>query len=293
MNDKAFAIIGCGRLGTALAVALTRRGYKPVGFCSRNTASASALADMVQQEVVISRNPWDCTPMADIVFITTPDDHIRPVCKSISKNQGLRKDSVYFHCSGSLPSTILADACGGLVATASIHPVQSFSGGRYRSNPFSGITMSVEGDPRAVRAARVIVADLDARVLPISTSGKEHYHAAAVVASNYLVTIADLALSLMSCAAVPQQEALSVLQPLMLGTLKNIAEKGPAMALTGPISRGDLNTIASHLNAIGSRDKNALELYTALARRTVDIAAARQEMDPGVIQKLKELLKAS
>lgn len=290
MDKKRFAIIGCGKLGTALGAALTRCGYSPCGLASRSTSSAQALADAIGQKVIVSDKPWEATIQADIVFITTPDDHIQSACRSITERDGFQNDSAIFHCSGSLPSTILSEVCRKNVFNGSIHPVQSFSGGHYDSNPFAGITMSVEGDRQAVDTALSIIADLDATALPISTAGKVAYHAAAVVASNYLVAIVELAHTLMGYAAVPPKKAFAVLQPLMLGTLKNIAEKGPVDALTGPISRGDVRTIKSHLDAIGAEDREVLNLYKTLAKRTIGIAALRQELDPKTIQRLMALV---
>jgi len=290
MEKKGVAIIGCGKLGTALGVALARCGYFLCGLSSRSISSAQALADAVGRNVIVSDKPWEATIQADIVFITTPDDHIQSVCQSIIDQGGFQNGSVIFHCSGSLPSTILSEVCREGVSTGSIHPVQSFSGGRYDSNPFDGITMSVEGDRQAVDTALPIVTDLNAAPLAISTAGKIAYHAAAVVASNYLVAIVELDHTLMGYADVPPKKAFEVLEPLMLGTLKNIADKGPIDALTGPISRGDVRTIASHLAAIGVEDVEVLKLYKTLAKRTIGIAALREELDQKTISELMALV---
>ena len=130
-----FAIVGCGRVGTALAVFLTRSGYQPTGFASKSLSSAKHVANMVLSDR-FSDVPWDVTQHADVVFITTPDSAIAGTCHNISKNTGFANNAVVLHCSGALASSVLSSAktCGAWIG--SMHPLQSFASTDHKTNPF-------------------------------------------------------------------------------------------------------------------------------------------------------------
>jgi predicted short-subunit dehydrogenase-like oxidoreductase (DUF2520 family) len=287
-----FAIIGCGKVGTALAEHLVKAGYPPAGFGGRNTASARLAAEIAGAPSRWYEKMWDATKAADIVFITTPDDTIAEVCALISENKGFSERAMVFHCSGALASTILVSAKTGIpengkanhVQNGSLHPLQSFAAVQTKTaknddNPFGNIIMAVEGDAGAVSMGREIAADLGARPFTIRTDGKILYHAAAVVASNYLVTLMNLAIQLMSASGVSETDAFEILSPLIRGTLANIRNAGIPDALTGPISRGDARIVEKHIQAIGALpDERASEMadyYIRNGRETIKIARAK------------------
>ena len=240
-----FAIVGCGKVGTALAIFLTRAGYRSAGFASKRLSSAKHVADMVLSDH-FSDVPWDITRDADVVFITTPDSDIEDTCNSISRNTGFADNAVVMHCSGALASSVLSGAktCGAWIG--SMHPLQSFASADHKTNPFQGIIVSLEGESSAVNIAKTIAEDLGGTVVTLLTEAKTLYHASAVVASNYLVTLLDLAIRLIQEAGVQRQDAFNLLKPLIEGTLSNIGNVGVQKALTGPIARGDIKT---HRNA--------------------------------------------
>jgi len=284
-----FAIVGCGKVGTALGVFLTRCGYRAVGLASRSLSSAQRLAEIIGAACAFD-TPGKAAKQAEIVFITTPDDAIQETCERISHKQGFKNKARVFHCSGALPSTILASAktCGAL--TASMHPLQSFASAQFPSNPFKNIIVAVEGEKPAVQAAEEIASDLEARSIRIPTAGKTLYHAAAVVASNYLVTLIDLSFKLMGRAEISGRDAFEVLKPLIDGTLANIDTVGIPEALTGPIARGDIKTVKDHLDAMQSLAPQLLRLYQILGVYTVDIATDKGTLSGSAAQELKTLL---
>ncbi|MGB5158239.1 Rossmann-like and DUF2520 domain-containing protein [Desulfobacterium sp. N47] len=283
-----FSIVGCGRVGTALAKFLAEAGYTPAGFASKSLSSAKRTALLIGS-TNFTDVLWEATK-ADIVFITTPDGAIEEVCSSIANNKGFSRESIVLHCSGALTSNVLLSAkvCGASIG--SMHPLQSFaSTGEYGINPFSGIVTSVEGDKKAVDAASIIVKDLGSVCISIKTDAKILYHASAVVASNYLVTLLDLSLNLIGQAGVPAKEAFMGLKPLIQGTLSNIEKMGIDDALTGPIARGDIQTIENHLSEIGSKTPNLLPLYKILGLHTIEIAKAKKTLTDSAAKRLKEL----
>jgi predicted short-subunit dehydrogenase-like oxidoreductase (DUF2520 family) len=283
-----FAIVGCGRVGSALAKYLAEAGYIPAGFASKSLSSAKRVADLTGSDHCTDA-AWEVTRKADIVFITTPDGAIQETCDGIAVKNGFNPGSVVLHCSAALTSTILLSAkkCGACIG--SMHPLQSFASTEYVRNPFWGIVTSVEGEPKATDTASMVAADLGSGCISIPTEAKILYHASAVVASNYLVTLLDLSLNLIRQAGVPADDAFRSLKPLINGTLSNIEKMGVHDALTGPIARGDLQTIENHLLEIGSKTPHLLPLYKILGLHTVEIVKEKGTLSDAVCASLKKL----
>jgi predicted short-subunit dehydrogenase-like oxidoreductase (DUF2520 family) len=283
------AIVGCGKVGTSMGIYLAEAGYKLAGFASKSLLSARRAAGIIATDN-FSDVPWEITKDADIIFLTTPDSAIEDTCNSISSHSGFRKDAVVFHCSGVLPSTILSSAkdCGAF--TGSMHPLQTFAPAELKHNPFQGIVISVEGDDRAVFVAKEIAADLGAESFTINTDAKTLYHASAVVASNYLVTLLDMSFRLIGTAGISDRDAFKVLKPLIENTLSNIEQVGISKALTGPIVRGDAETVEKHIEEIGSKIPDMLDLYKILGCHTVDIATTGNVLSKEDAKKLKNIL---
>ncbi len=285
-----FAIVGCGKVGTVLGKFLAAAGYRPAGLASKSLSSAEKAAQIIGTDY-FNQIPWEITKKADVVFITTPDNAIADTCNSIAENDGFGKDAVVLHCSGVLPSTILSSAKKGGASVGSMHPLQSFASAEIEQNPFQDIIISVEGDAAAVNAAGKIATDLGATCLTIQTEAKTLYHASAAVASNYLVTLLDLALRLIEASGISGPDAIKVLKPLIEGTLANVERVGVIKALTGPIVRGDVETVEKHIQEIGSKKPELLSLYKTLGFHTIDIASAGGTLSEEVTQKLKNILR--
>ena len=286
---SSFAIVGCGRVGTMLGKYMVGCGYPAAGFTSRSADSAKRAAMTAGAGEKYFSNSWDAAKQADIVFITTPDGAIEDVCRELAAHDGFREKAVVLHCSGALPSTVLTPAktCGAY--TGSMHPLQSFAI-EWPENPFDKIMMAVEGDPEAVHAAQMIASDLGAVPFVIRTEGKTLYHAAAVVASNYLVTLMAFAFKLIVGSGVNESEAFHVLKPLVKGTLANIETAGIPQALTGPIARGDAKTVADHISALQGLDPDILLLYKILGKAAVQVALAKGTLSEDVAREILSLL---
>lgn len=285
MQEK-IGIIGCGRVGITLATHLKAAGCTLCG-----------MADTVPKAQDTARNitkipSMDALPLslaADILFITTPDDGIAPVAEATALSGGFFPKQTVFHMSGSLPSTCLAPAAEKGAFTGSLHPLQSFAGPTTETNPFTGIIMAVEGMPEAVETGLFIAKTLGARGLPIRTDAKVLYHAAAVVASNYLVTLMDFAFDLLDASGIEAKDAMDVLGPLVEGTLSNLRQSPPEKALTGPVIRGDVATVSRHLSALHEKCPQRVALYQELGRFTLAMA----EKQPDFPQKARQALSAA
>jgi predicted short-subunit dehydrogenase-like oxidoreductase (DUF2520 family) len=289
MQNIKFAVIGCGRLGTNLGIQLKAAGHTPVGLSARHMQSIQESNQWINAKI-IDTCPWKVTLLADVIFITTPDDAIENTCQEITINHGLRQKAMVYHCSGSLSSDVLKSATKADHCTGSFHPLQSFPVKHLTPNPFENIYISVEGSKESTELGKILANDLKAEVTEISTDGKTLYHAAAVVASNYLVTLLEMARQLNIHAGIPDSIALKVLKPLIQGTLNNIDTQGVTNALTGPISRGDIHTIHNHVYHISRALPDFLKLYNTLGQYTIPIAKAQENISEEIAMKLLEEL---
>ncbi len=283
------AIVGCGTVGTAIGKLLRDVDYRISGVATSNLETARRAAGVTGSER-FSSFPWEVTRGADVVFITTPDDLIESTCMSISEHRGFDKNVVVIHCSGALSSDILSSArdCGAEVAN--LHPLQSFASVDQAVSLLPGSFCTIEGDSSALPIVRQMVEDIGGILLEITAEKKMLYHAAAVAASNYLVTLIHLALELNEAAGLATDTSFNALLPLIRGTLSNIGEKGIPAALTGPIARGDVATVSAHLKAIEKDAPELLQLYRCLGLYTVGLARAKKTIGREAADKLASLL---
>ncbi|MGM0643883.1 MAG: Rossmann-like and DUF2520 domain-containing protein [Thermodesulfobacteriota bacterium] len=290
-----YSVIGCGRVGINLAVYLAEAGYEPGGFYSRSEKSGNhaRLAAGGQGEVFSSAA--SACRSTDVIFISTPDNTIEQVCSEIARENGFSSNMTVFHLSGALSSEILGPALKAGAQTGSIHPLQSFApyeAGRGKSDtpsPFEGINISVEGSRKAVETGKEIVTALGANHFEIPTNMKTLYHAAAVVASNYLVTLEDFALSLLKEAGLSGEKGYEILEPLIRGTLNNIRNKGPVDALTGPVARGDTAIVERHIIDMEKTSPEFAVLYKLLGMHTLMLARKRGELGSETVSELERL----
>jgi predicted short-subunit dehydrogenase-like oxidoreductase (DUF2520 family) len=284
------AIIGCGKVGTSLAYFLSKTGYRISGLFSKTRASAENTMRLVNGPEP-GDTSWAAARSADLVLITTPDDVIAGAGRLIAENDGYREGTAVLHCSGALPSTILAPAKAAGAFIGSMHPLQAFAAARTDINPFEGINMAVEGDDPAVTLATRLAEDLGAQAHTIKTAGKTLYHAAAVAASNYLITVLDLALRMLKAAGIEPADGFAILKPLIDGTLNNVEKIGIPQALTGPIARGDVDTVAAHIEHIVNQVPELKDLYCNLGVDTTGIARAKGSIDDDTAALFLKLLK--
>ena len=290
MDKKRIAVIGAGRLGKSLAYQLKAAGHNVIGIACRNAESSAKAAELTG---IACDSALKLTALAEVVFLTVPDDSLQDVCARLALNGDPRLGTVVLHCSGSRPSSVLKTAKTAGAFTASLHPLQSFSGFDKDANPFLNVNFTVEGEPQAVALASGLAMDLGAaRCYTIDTQGKVLYHAAAVAASNYLVTLFNMAAALLAKSGIAKDDAFTVLAPLLNGTLKNLADNAPyyEMALTGPITRGDAEVVAAHLAAMRAKVPETVELYQALGLATVEVARAQGSLNDEQAAKLIAIL---
>jgi predicted short-subunit dehydrogenase-like oxidoreductase (DUF2520 family) len=275
-----------------MAKLLSHSGYHISGVVTSRLETARASAEATGADRY-SERPWELTPRGEVVFITTPDDLIAPVCREIAGHKGFRKNMVVLHCSGALSSQILGPARDSGAFVATVHPLQSFASIDQAIRLVPDSFCAVEGDEQALPIVRQIVEDVGGILLEITPEKKTLYHAAAVVASNYLVTLMGLATELNKSAGLSEDVSFSALLPLIKGTLSNIRLKGIPDALTGPIARGDVATLSAHLESLERDAPEYRSLYRCLGLYTVEIAKEKGSISQETAVKLEELLRPS
>jgi predicted short-subunit dehydrogenase-like oxidoreductase (DUF2520 family) len=227
---------------------------------------------------------------ADLVILSVPDRAIPAVAIQVAAGGALRRGAVVAHCSGAFPAGVLAGvrAAGGW--PGSIHPLQSFADVETAVQTLPGSFFFLEGTQEAVDVLRGLVLSIDGRPVPIESAQKALYHAAACAASNFLVELVDYAARIMVLAGVPPDVAMPALLPLVFGTVKNLERVGIPAALTGPIARGDVGTVRGHLKALQNAPGDLVRLYVALARKTVEVALKKGQIDRAAADALLALL---
>lgn len=289
MPKPKIAVVGAGKVGSALALLLSRQGYPVAGVASICIDSARRVADVLKVPATV--NPEEITKGADIVFITTPDRVIAGVAAEINKRGGFRRGQVVFHTSGAHPADEVGAARLAGAYAASLHPLQSFADIKMAMENLPGSYFALEGDAEALPLAEQIVKDLGGRSFAIAAADKPLYHAAACITSNYLVSLMHFATGLFSRFGLTREEAFDALSPLVRGTINNISQVGPVQALTGPIARGDGTTLEGHIKALKNVGEQELDLYSKLGLYTVRVALEKGSINAKEAKKLDDILR--
>ena len=239
--------IGAGMTGTALAVRLWQRGYPVVAVSSRSIESARRLSSLVSGCAVCD-GPQQVADLAQLIFITTPDDVIPDIAAGVRWRHG----QIAVHCSGVHSIDILEPAAASGAHVCCLHPLQTFAGLEEAINNISGSTFALEGDEEGLAAATEMAQALEGNIILLKPGDKVKYHIAAVTLSNYLVALMKTSADLWQSFGIPQEEAVKALLPLLKGTVRNIERVGIPGCLTGPIARGDVETVRKHVGALAS-----------------------------------------
>ena len=294
-KSKTVAIIGAGRLGGAVGRLLATAGYKIVAVTARTRRSASIAARFVGTGEPLT-DVARAAAGAAIVFITTPDRAIRAVCERIARGGGLRAGVLVIHASGAQTRELLDSGRQAGALRAVIHPLQSVPSREQGFVNLPGSYFRIEADAGALRCARTLVRALGGSELVLPRWKSEPlsaaiYHAGAVAASNYLVTLVGYAVRHFQALGADRQEALRAVLPLVRGTLANIERLGIPGALTGPIARGDAVTVAGHVAALQRRAPELLDLYRVLARQTIPLAQEQGHLTDRAAEELLRIVR--
>lgn len=280
-------VVGAGRIGLALALLLRRAGALGELTLSGRRASPPDHPLFREAGPPVRYLPFPAVPdpLPSAVLIAVPDSAIAEVARSLT-GAGLEPGTPVLHTSGALGTEALAALAGAGCSVGSLHPLAAVADPVTGAERLRGAWYALEGEGSARALGERMVSAAGGRVLAVAGGAKPLYHAAAVIASNYVVTLLDAAERLAARAGIPEEEARAALTGLAAGAVRDVAAHGPEAALTGPVSRGDRSTVELHLARLSGGEH---ALYSVLARETVALAR-RRGLDPVAAQELEDLL---
>jgi len=259
-------LLGAGRLGRSLGrlIATDREAVLQDVLTTRADSAVSAVAFIGAGRAV---HDLAALRPAGLWLLTPPDAAIAPLATALAGTGLLRAGDVVCHCSGALPSSLLAPLRAAGAAVASVHPLKSFADPAAAAASFAGTWCTAEGDAEALQCLQPLFERLGARVARMDAAGKTLYHAAAVLMCNDLVALMEAGLRSAEAAGLAREAALA-----MFGPLDNVFRIGSVRALTGPVARGDAAVVARQHQALQALDPRLAEAYRALAAVALDLA---------------------
>jgi predicted short-subunit dehydrogenase-like oxidoreductase (DUF2520 family) len=283
--ELAVGVVGAGRVGTALAAALRRSGHRIVAVSAVSAASLDRVEAILPGTPV--RPPQDVVAGADLVLLTVPDDALPALVSGLAATGTELAGRLVMHASGRHGLAVLEPATRRGALPLALHPVMTFTGRPDDVDRLAGVSFGVTTPEQLRPVAEVLVMEMGGEPVFIAEENRDLYHAALAGAANHLVTQVVQAADLLSVAGVAQPSRM--LGPLLGAALDNALRLGDA-ALTGPVARGDAETVASHLAALRAAAPEALPAYLALARLTADRALASGMLGAPDAQRLLEVL---
>lgn len=267
---RTLTIIGAGRAGGAVALALMRAGFSLEAVITGKSGLRADLRPHIPETTRIESADEAQTISSDLVIIAVPDDRIETVAQWLSLR--LRSSKAVFHLSGALTASVLAPISDRGVLTGSLHPLISIADPVSGAESFSKAFFGVEGSDDACQIAIALVERLGGRFLRVTPEKKVLYHAAAVMAAGHLAALADAAFEAMQTAVDAGTDSREVLLPLIESVISNLHRMSAVGALTGPVTRGDAETVSRHIQALAACDSNLLlKIYLILAERSIEM----------------------
>jgi predicted short-subunit dehydrogenase-like oxidoreductase (DUF2520 family) len=260
-------VVGAGRVGTALAVALGRAGHEIVAASAVSDSSISRLRQRLPGTPV--RQPAEVVAAADLVLLTVPDDVLPGLVAGLAATGAALEGRLVAHASGRHGLAVLDPAVRAGALPLALHPVMTFTGRPDDIDKLTGISFGITAPEPLRTVAEALVLEMGGEPVFIAEEHRDLYHAALATASNYLVTLVVQATDLLREAGVA--DPARMLGPLLGAALDNALRLGDP-ALTGPVARGDADTVASHIAALRAVSPESLPAYLALARLTADRA---------------------
>jgi predicted short-subunit dehydrogenase-like oxidoreductase (DUF2520 family) len=283
--------IGAGKVGKALGLYFIGHGLSLSGYYSRTESSADEAAKLTSSHAF--KTLRTLVDSSDVIFITVPDQSIAEIDReaaAVLNEYAVMPEICWFHVSGAHSSDILAGIRKTGCEAGSMHPLQSFGDPAASAESLARTLFTLEGTEKAVSVIRSILDRTGGKYVRIEAENKPLYHAGASIVSNFLVTLIESGIRLFEASGMVRAQVFQAIEPLIDATLSNVREKGTIDALTGPIVRGDYDTVRVHLKALEDSLPSELEFYKAMALKTA-LMLDGNRLDHELIEEFKRILE--
>ena len=284
----AVGVVGAGRVGAVLAARLREAGHEIVAVSGRSAASRTRIDTLLPGVDVLT--PAEVAARADVLLLAVPDDSLSALVAELALDGHLRPGQVVVHTSGRHGLGVLAAAAHVGARPVAMHPAMTFTGSDIDLERLDGSVFGLTAGAGEREVAEDLVADLGGRAIWIRDEDRTTYHAALAHGSNHLVTIVSQAMQILRRTGV--DDPASVLRPLLTAALENALLYEDA-ALTGPVVRGDVETVRSHVAALHDQPIPVLDTYVAMARATSVHAVADGRLDRRGALAIRQVLRES
>ena len=282
------ALVGPGKVGSAIAQRLQQAGYPLASVISRRQERATEACRYIGCDVGVASSDLNSALKAELILLAVPDDQIVNLAGDLARQPQTLSGKTLIHFSGLHPASCMR-AIQHPAAVLSIHPLLPFANRQIASEKLAGCPCALEGDSQGLDLGTQLIAAFNGRAFRIATEKKALYHAGACIASNFFVTLLAAARDLLVDSGVSADEAISLLLPLVQASVDNVSTLGPEQGLTGPIVRGDLGTVEQHLCSLLEQPE-LLGLYSLLAEHTVNLAEASKRLSDKTAEQMKNII---
>ncbi len=281
--------IGAGKVGTAFGKFLLDNAFGVIGYSSRGKTNLENAVNFTNTKKFSDNK--ELINECDLIFITVNDDNIESVLDESIKSFEKMNNKSFIHMSGAHSSKLLISAYKKNAKVYSLHPLQSVSNIENAVKDFSNSVFSIETINEEIDENVQKILDVLKSYFQIDSEKKAIYHMAASVFSNYLTTLMDFGLELTSSLDIDKKFAFEAMKPLIYSSLKNIENGGIEKSLTGPLSRGDVNTIKTHLATYKKNNRSFEEFYRFMGLRTMDFIEKNEILEESKINGLRNTLE--
>jgi predicted short-subunit dehydrogenase-like oxidoreductase (DUF2520 family) len=281
-------IVGAGAVGTALGVALSRGGWPIHAVASRDHDRRERFRSLVDVARVFA-DPEPILDEVELIILAVPDDVVGSLAASLRMYGG----QAMIHTSGALGAEVLIPAMAAGTQIGAFHPLVAFADTERAVEALHGATVAIEGDDQLAAMLAEMAEAIGANPVRLAPGSKAAYHAGAVLAAGGFIALLDAIAELGRVAGLDEAGSLAIYGPLIEGTLGNARALGIRAALTGPMTRGDVGTLAAHLATLRAHAPGVLDLYIAAARREIDLALERGALAPDAANSMREALASA
>jgi len=283
---RKIVLIGPGVVGCAIGQLLHRAGYPIAAIIGRNLAKTEEAARFIGCDAQLATLDLQAARHGDILLLALPDDQLIDFSASLHREVSLAAGRTLIHFSGLHLAEIMAPQHSG-TGLLSIHPLLPFADRQMAIENLKNCPCAIEGDTDQQSLGRELVAALGGEAFILPSDAKATYHAAACIASNFMVSLTACARDLLLDCGFDKQQAMQLLGPIQRATCTNILTLGPEQALTGPIVRGDAGTVATHLQLLEKKSPQLAELYRGLGRVSLQLAQKSGRLTVAQAKKIK------